>query len=726
MSSDGWDDDEKTVLSWLDGADGSDEGKPAAKKPAPAKPAEDDEKTVFGAALPLGPGASKPSEAPKPKPPVAEDDERTVFGAALPLGPGATPPKPPATPAAKPVAPSTDDDERTVFGAALPLGPGAAKAPEAQADPTPEPENDATNDPWGDDGEKTMIAPLPMPGTGTTQPPQPQAASPEEPEERTVLAPLPMPGTGTTRPPQPARKPPVAEAADDEEKTVFAPLPSAPMPGTGKTQPPAAMDDDDDKTVIGAPLDWFDGPTTPPEPLPETQADTLPSFAALPDTLRLKSTTSIQRFVPKGSWTLDETIEQALLGHGLEQALRRATRRAPNGLTPVQRDALVRDASQRLKHPSDAFLDDGLLATFRQLVATRISDLAMDEMDVVPEMPEGLDPREQQEWRALGKGLFVLLRDMERRAGDKPRIGKNARLHDRVVKLGQDPFTCIPASEVARYDPTKKIPIVRAQFMGFFGPFGAFPLNWTEEVQRWFQQGDDSFVAFVDIFTFRFQELFFRAWSDARAITQFDHASGDRFEDYMLSFTGNGTPAMQERDAVSDTVKARYSGLAGGRIKSPTRLRQMLQLHFDGKLRVEIEELVPTWLNFEPDTLSQLGMQACGMGMNMHLGSRVRSVGEKIRVHLYVHSIKNYFDLLPGGYDHAHLRDLVFWYLGEAYEIETVIWLPQPEIQPAVMGVSAQLGWMACLKPPKGDPDKMVQVTVFKLLPPKGDEKEAA
>ena len=55
-----------------------------------------------------------------------------------------------------------------------------------------------------------------------------------------------------------------------------------------------------------------------------------------------------------------------------------------------------------------------------------------------------------------------------------------------------------------------------------------------------------------------------------------------------------------------------------------------------------------------------------------------------------------------------------------------MLWLPQTEIQPAVMGVNAQLGWMACIAPPKGDPDVMVQVTVFKLLPPKGQDQKAA
>jgi type VI secretion system protein ImpH len=105
----------------------------------------------------------------------------------------------------------------------------------------------------------------------------------------------------------------------------------------------------------------------------------------------------------------------------------------------------------------------------------------------------------------------------------------------------------------------------------------------------------------------------------------------------------------------------------------------------------------------------------------------VRSVGEKIRIHLYVNSIEDYFRLLPSGEDHPHLRDLVFWYLGEAFEIETVLWLPETEIQPAVMGKNAQIGWMACLAPPKGDPDKMVQVTVFTLMPPKaGRNRQAA
>ena len=59
--------------------------------------------------------------------------------------------------------------------------------------------------------------------------------------------------------------------------------------------------------------------------------------------------------------------------------------------------------------------------------------------------------------------------------------------------------------------------------------------------------------------------------------------------------------------------------------------------------------------------------------------------------------------------------------------MEAVLWLPEPEVQPAVMGVNAQVGWMACIAPPKGNPDVLVRATEFKLSPLKeGGERQAA
>lgn len=319
---------------------------------------------------------------------------------------------------------------------------------------------------------------------------------------------------------------------------------------------------------------------------------------------------------------------------------------------------------------------------------------------------------------AQGVGLFALLRQLERHGADRPRIGRNTRLRDALVRLGQDPFLAFPASDLARLDDGARAPRVRAQFLGLFGAFGALPLNWTEEVRRWFDAGDESFVAFTDIFVARFQELFFRAWSDAQPITQFDHPD-DRFQTWLMALLGTGTPALRGRGTLSDTVRLRLAPLALGRVKSPVRLRQMLQLHFDGTARVSIEEMLPSWLEFEPDARSQLGLQCSLLGRDMHLGERVQALGQKIRIHLHLDANSAYDRFLPGGPDHADLRDIVFWYLGQRFEVETALWLPHPELRPAQLGRTGTLGWMACLAPEAGDDRRApVRVTVFRLEPP--------
>ena len=71
-----------------------------------------------------------------------------------------------------------------------------------------------------------------------------------------------------------------------------------------------------------------------------------------------------------------------------------------------------------------------------------------------------------------------------------------------------------------------------------FGPQGALPLNTTEEVLRWQTEGENGFVRFTDILSARFYQLFFRAWSDAHAISQHDRPDEDRFGTYVAAVAG--------------------------------------------------------------------------------------------------------------------------------------------------------------------------------------------
>lgn len=303
------------------------------------------------------------------------------------------------------------------------------------------------------------------------------------------------------------------------------------------------------------------------------------------------------------------------------------------------------------------------------------------------------------------------MRRLERAAPDRPRIGRGTRVRDDVAALGQDPFLSFPDTDLSEASLEVQPPRVRPYVLGFYGPHGALPLTLTEEVLGWTEAGDRAFVDFTDIFASRFIALLFRAWSDARAISQFDHPD-DRFQTYLLSFAGLGTPAFRDPGTGVDTLRLRNIGLFVGRVKSPVRLRQMLELHLG--VDVSVEEMVPAWMEFEPDSLSRLGMQGSMLGQNIHLGSRVLSIGEKVRIHIRAPSLDAYRRFLPGGVDHRDLRALLQSYLGLAFEIDVALWLPQREVEPTVIGKSGQLGWMACVAPP-GDGEGFVKGTNFRL-----------
>lgn len=294
--------------------------------------------------------------------------------------------------------------------------------------------------------------------------------------------------------------------------------------------------------------------------------------------------------------------------------------------------------------------------------------------------------------REPGAHSFIaLLRHLERSSPGKPRIGRNQRLADAVVQLGQDPFLSFPANELSEVDLTATPPIVRPVFLGFYGPFGPLPLAQTEEALRWKNNDDPAFVHFTDILAARFIELFFRSWSDARAITQFDHPGDDRFLSYILASLGLGTPAFRGCGAVVDVNKARLAPLGLGRVPSAAKLSQMLRLHLGA--HIDITEFVPTSLPIEPDAQNSLGSRSSTLGRDMTIGSRIMSVGEKIRIDITLPDLESYRSFLHGGAAHDQLRDVVHGVLGLVFDVDVALHLPAEALPPTRIGATAALGW---------------------------------
>lgn len=312
-----------------------------------------------------------------------------------------------------------------------------------------------------------------------------------------------------------------------------------------------------------------------------------------------------------------------------------------------------------------------------------------------PETPDAAD----QARAAAGRyGLFALLRFLERSRPDLPRIGRNKRLRDELVHIGQDPFLAFPDTDLSAVSiDARGRWRLRSQVIGLFGPQGALPLATTEEALRWQAAGEDGFTAFADLLSTRFQQLFFRAWSDSHAISQHDRPDEDRFERFLAALLGFATPAMAGRDSLPDSARVHAAGLALGRNRSPVRLRQILELLLGDP--IEVIEHCPSWIEIEPEDRNRLGQRGSRIGHDMFLGARIRTVNDRITITVQVKSLAAYRAYLPGGAVHRHLTDLVFWYLRDRFAVTLRLSLPANAIPPARLGVTAELGWMAALAP---------------------------
>lgn len=293
--------------------------------------------------------------------------------------------------------------------------------------------------------------------------------------------------------------------------------------------------------------------------------------------------------------------------------------------------------------------------------------------------------------------LFKVLREIERDYPEKPRIGDSTVIAEEMVRFEQDPYLAFPPANIvaASLEESGRLRMT-TRFLGMFGPQGALPLHITEMAWEWVRGRDPSFARFVDIFSTRFQQLFFRVWADSRPIAQNERPDKDRFLAYLASTAGFGSPAFRDHDSVSDQAKVPFSGLAGMQVKSARGLTQIIHgiFHIDA----EIIEWVGTWLEFEPDDRMRVGLGACGLGVDSFLGRGVYTINDRIRLRIRCRDLKEYEDFLPSGKQYKQLTDLVFFYLGYRQEVEMQLGIREELAPRLALGKSGRLGWTSWLK----------------------------
>lgn len=299
--------------------------------------------------------------------------------------------------------------------------------------------------------------------------------------------------------------------------------------------------------------------------------------------------------------------------------------------------------------------------------------------------------------------FFDVLRQFERAFPDKPRIGDSDTLEQEFLLLGQHPYMEFPASNVAalKQDAHQRYRLL-VRFLGLLGPQGALPLTTTEDAKHWSDMRDDAFARFLDILNHRFLQLFYRAWADARPVAQRDRPQSDRFAAYVGSPVGLGSPAIQNRDSISDYAKLGLSGLMGPKVKSASRVKSMIGHLFE--VRVEVEEFVGTWLEIEPGDRMRLGAVGSALGQDTLIGSSTYSVSDKFRIHIFARDLEQFQTFLPSGDVCEKLADLIFFYLGDLPLYEVQLTLPKRAVKPMTLGSFGQLGWTSwVVRPPEPD-----------------------
>lgn len=291
-----------------------------------------------------------------------------------------------------------------------------------------------------------------------------------------------------------------------------------------------------------------------------------------------------------------------------------------------------------------------------------------------------------------------LMRRLEHAATSKPRIGESGSAAEAAVRLGQQPHIDFSDSNVGRVEARKDGTFeVDTRFLGLLGPQGALPLHTTYEATHWTNMRDEAFVRFLDIINNRFQQLFFRAWANARPAVQADRPRENQFLAYVGAMIGIGTPAMRSRGRLHDFSKLALAGLMAPTAKSASRIESIVAFLFRAK--VQVQEFVGVWLPLEEREQATL-KGGVALGGDSIIGKAAYSLKDKFRIRLEANSLAEFETFLPDGIHFEPLADIIRFYLGDTFIYDVEIGLAQSKTKPTQLGGFGRLGWTSWMAQP--------------------------
>ncbi len=297
-------------------------------------------------------------------------------------------------------------------------------------------------------------------------------------------------------------------------------------------------------------------------------------------------------------------------------------------------------------------------------------------------------------------GYFQVIRLLRRIAGENVEFSRFLRDHVRIRPLLSLGF---PETDVCdiRDISTADFPCfeITASFLGLYGPASPLPTYYTEELISEFIDEESVKKDFLDIVNDPVFKLFYESWSKYRLFVKIIDENDPDTYTRLFAFIGRSETAFR-RNLPESRALLRYAGLFLCQIRSAEGLKTLIA-DFFGLPGVEIEQCVPRKVLINRDQQCLIGLQACKMGIDSHMGSQILDYSGKIRIRCGPVDPKRFHEIAPGTDFYEQLVRVVNAYLDQPLSVDVRLIISPREIHTTTLGgpTWCRLGYHTWLTP---------------------------
>jgi type VI secretion system protein ImpH len=260
-------------------------------------------------------------------------------------------------------------------------------------------------------------------------------------------------------------------------------------------------------------------------------------------------------------------------------------------------------------------------------------------------------------------GFFQAVQLLHRLSPNAPLVGELGPPGQEPVRFKHDAQMVFHSGDIERI-AVREGPdgVLRAEvtttFMGLVGTTSPLSVTFSEEVLRAEAQDETSLLAFYDLFHHRLVSLVFRAWRKYRFYASARSDLNDTFTRRMLSFVGiDAAGAIPQRGIAPFDLLA-LAPLLGLNTRSARTLQIVLERMFPGT-RITIAQFALRRVQIREDERCLVSRQNNVLNQNFCIGRTVGDRSGRFRVVIGPVDYGMFEALMPGGRQHARVRDVV-------------------------------------------------------------------